>query len=611
MCGIVGAVAARDVSEILLEGLRRLEYRGYDSAGIAILNDDSKNITRLRRKGKVQQLTNAVTNVPFAGTTGIAHTRWATHGKPTEKNAHPHISEPSIAIVHNGIIENYEALRDELIKDGYNFKSETDTEVVAHLIERCRRSESSLLAAVQKAVSLLKGAFALGVIEAGITDQLIAVRSGSPLVVGVGIGENFIASDQLALLQVTDRFIYLEDGDCACLSRAEVNIFDKKGMLVERELCHFEHNIDSANKGQYRHYMIKEIFEQPEVIKATLSERITKTQVLEQALGPNAGEVLQQVKAVQIVACGTSYHAGLVARYWIEELAGIPCQVEVASEYRYRKVVVSPGTLFITISQSGETADTLAALRMAKTLGYLNFLGICNVGSSSLVRESELILLTHAGPEIGVASTKAFTTQLVALLLVSLLLGKHNGLSQEREASIVAELHRLPELMNKALALDDAFNKTAEQFADKHHALFLGRGALYPVALEGALKLKEISYIHAEAYPAGELKHGPLALVDANMPVIAVAPNNQLLDKLKSNLQEVSARGGILYVVADEAVSVGSDENIRTIFMPPMDDIIEPIVYTIPLQLLSYHVAVLKGTDVDQPRNLAKSVTVE
>lgn len=611
MCGIVGAVAARQVSEILLEGLRRLEYRGYDSAGMAVIDAEHQKITRLRRKGKVQQLAQAIAAEKLDGITGIAHTRWATHGQPSEENAHPHMSRQSIAVVHNGIIENHEALRAEMQQAGYQFESETDTEVVVHLIEYYRQSEDSLLAAVRKAVARLDGAFALGVIEAGVDDQLIAARSGSPLVVGVGMGENFIASDQLALLQVTDRFIYLEEGDFACLSRSAVQIFDRHGLSIEREICQFEHHVDSADKGNYRHYMIKEIFEQPEVVRATLNERISQTQVLEQSLGATAGKLLQQVKAVQIVACGTSYHAGLVARYWIEELAGIPCQVEVASEYRYRKVVVSPNTLFVTISQSGETADTLAALRMAKTMGYLGFLGICNVGTSTLVRESDLVMLTRAGPEIGVASTKAFTTQLVALLLVSLLLGRRNGLDSRREQAIVEELHRLPELLTQALALDGLFNSTAEQFADKHHALFLGRGALYPVALEGALKLKEISYIHAEAYPAGELKHGPLALVDANMPVIAVAPNNQLLDKLKSNLQEVRARGGVLYVVADENAAFTADENIRILPMPPMDDIIEPIVYTLPLQLLAYHVAVLKGTDVDQPRNLAKSVTVE
>ncbi len=611
MCGIVGAVTARQVSEILLEGLRRLEYRGYDSAGMAVIDAQHQKISRLRRNGKVQQLADAIAGEKLDGITGIAHTRWATHGQPSERNAHPHMSRQSVAVVHNGIIENHEALREELQQKGYQFESETDTEVVVHLIEYYRKSEHSLLAAVRKSVARLEGAFALGVIEAGVADQLIAARSGSPLVVGVGMGENFIASDQLALLQVTDRFIYLEEGDFACLSRSAVEVFDQQGQLVDREICQFEHQIDSADKGHYRHYMIKEIFEQPEVVKATLNERITQTQVLEQSLGATAGEILQQVKAVQIVACGTSYHAGLVARYWIEELAGIPCQVEVASEYRYRKVVVSPGTLFVTISQSGETADTLAALRMAKTMGYLGFLGICNVGTSTLVRESDLVMLTHAGPEIGVASTKAFTTQLVALLLVALLLGRRNGLDPEREEAIVKALHRLPELMTQALALDELFNNTAEQFADKHHALFLGRGALYPVALEGALKLKEISYIHAEAYPAGELKHGPLALVDADMPVIAVAPNNQLLDKLKSNLQEVRARGGVLYVIADEKAAIKADENTRIVSMPPMDDIIEPIVYTLPLQLLSYHVAVLKGTDVDQPRNLAKSVTVE
>jgi len=610
MCGIVGGIAARNVSQILLEGLRRLEYRGYDSAGMAVMSGDNQ-IQRVRRQGKVQELADAMAVANPNGGLGIAHTRWATHGVPSEANAHPHMSKEHIAIVHNGIIENHDELREELKALGYEFTSQTDTEVVAHLVEHYSHSEDTLLAAVRKTVARLDGAFALGVIDTNCPDRLIAARSGSPLVIGVGIGENFIGSDQLALLQVTDRFMFLEEGDFAELTLEGVEVTDLQGKPVEREVTRFEHQVDAADKGEYRHYMLKEIFEQPEVVAATLAGRISKTQVLEQVLGAQAKEILDQVKAVQIIACGTSYHAGLVTQYWIEELAGIPCRVEVASEYRYRKIVVQPGTLFLTISQSGETADTLAALRMAKESGYLASLAICNVGTSTLVRESDLVMLTHAGPEIGVASTKAFTTQLVALLLVTLMLARRTGLAVEDEQQIIAALHDLPQALTQALLLDDEIKKTSEDFAEKNHALFLGRGALYPVAMEGALKLKEISYIHAEAYPAGELKHGPLALVDREMPVITVAPNNEMLDKLKSNLHEVKARGGMLYVYADVDASVANDDNTRVTTLSPVDRILEPIVYTIPLQLLSYHVAVLKGTDVDQPRNLAKSVTVE
>lgn len=610
MCGIVGGIAARNVSEILLEGLRRLEYRGYDSAGVAIMSGDNQ-IQRIRRQGKVQELADAMDAENPQGGLGIAHTRWATHGVPSEENAHPHMSKDHIAIVHNGIIENHDELREELKALGYEFTSQTDTEVVAHLVEHYSRSEPTLLAAVRQTVARLDGAFALGVIDTNSPERLIAARSGSPLVIGVGIGENFIGSDQLALLQVTDRFMFLEEGDFAELTLGGVEVTDLQGNPVEREINRFEHQVDAADKGEYRHYMLKEIFEQPDVVAATLTGRISKTQVLEQVLGATAKEILDQVKAVQIIACGTSYHAGLVTQYWIEELAGIPCRVEVASEYRYRKIVVQPGTLFLTISQSGETADTLAALRMAKKSGYLASLAICNVGTSTLVRESDLVMLTHAGPEIGVASTKAFTTQLVALLLITLMLARRTGFSSEEEQNIVAALHTLPKALEQALLLDDEIKKTAEDFAEKHHALFLGRGALYPVAMEGALKLKEISYIHAEAYPAGELKHGPLALVDREMPVITVAPNNEMLDKLKSNLHEVKARGGMLYVYAGADAAVAEDENTRVTVLSAVDRILEPIVYTIPLQLLSYHVAVLKGTDVDQPRNLAKSVTVE
>ncbi len=610
MCGIVGGIAARNISGILLEGLRRLEYRGYDSAGMAVMSSDNQ-IQRLRRQGKVQELGDAVDAAKPKGGLGIAHTRWATHGVPSEANAHPHMSKEHIAIVHNGIIENHDELREELTALGYEFTSQTDTEVVVHLIEHYSQSETTLLAAVRKAVARLDGAFALGVIDTNTPDRLIAARSGSPLVIGVGIDENFISSDQLALLQVTDRFMFLEEGDFAELTLEGVEVTDLAGNPVNREVTRFEHQFDATDKGEYRHYMLKEIFEQPDVVAATLTGRISKTQVLEQVLGTQAKEILDQVKAVQIIACGTSYHAGLVTQYWIEELAGIPCRVEVASEYRYRKVVVQPGTLFVTISQSGETADTLAALRMAKESGYLASLAICNVGTSTLVRESDLVMLTHAGPEIGVASTKAFTTQLVALLLVTLMLARRSGLTAEHEEQIVTALHALPKALEQVLELDTEIQKTSEDFAEKNHALFLGRGALYPVAMEGALKLKEISYIHAEAYPAGELKHGPLALVDREMPVITVAPNNEMLDKLKSNLHEVKARGGVLYVYADVEASVASDDNTRVTTLAPVERILEPIVYTIPLQLLSYHVAVLKGTDVDQPRNLAKSVTVE
>jgi glucosamine--fructose-6-phosphate aminotransferase (isomerizing) len=611
MCGIVGAIATRNVTGILLEGLRRLEYRGYDSAGMAVIARGNSHIERVRRKGKVQELADAIVNENLQGLVGIAHTRWATHGAPSERNAHPHMSSDDVAVAHNGIIENYEELRDELKSQGYTFSSETDTEVVVHLIHHFLKSTDDLLVAVKQAVGRLTGAFALGVISSKHPEKLIAARSGSPLVIGVGIGENFLASDQLALLQVTDRFVFLEEGDFAELSLSDISISNSNGESQDRKAIVFEHHIDAADKGTYRHYMLKEIYEQPDVVAETLMGRISDKRVLEQSLGSGGKELLAKVEAVHIVACGTSYHAGLTARYWIEDLVGVPCQVEVASEYRYRKVVVLPNTLFITISQSGETADTLAALRMAKEKGYLATLGICNVGTSTLVRETDLVLMTLAGPEIGVASTKAFTTQLVALLLVTIMLAKPKGLSAQREQEIVKSLHALPDILRRVLLLDDTIKQTSEQFADKHHSLFLGRGALYPVAMEGALKLKEISYIHAEAYPAGELKHGPLALVDSDMPVITVAPNNDLLDKLKSNIQEVKARGGVLYVFADVNAALNEDQNTRVITLESVDNILEPIVYTLPLQLLSYHVAVMKGTDVDQPRNLAKSVTVE
>lgn len=608
MCGIVGAIAARSVAGILLEGLRRLEYRGYDSAGMAVL--DQGQINRLRRIGKVQALADACEHQPLAGHLGIAHTRWATHGKPSEQNAHPHMSGERLAVVHNGIIENFEPLKRELQQQGYVFTSETDTEVVAHLLDRELQRGLKLVDALRQTLSYLEGAFALGVIHADSPEQLLTARKGSPLVIGVGIGENFIASDQLALLPVTDRFMFLEDGDIAVLEAERIQVLDAQGQAVERAVTTFEHGLGSADKGEFRHFMLKEIYEQPRVMQAVLEGRTASGHLLEQAFGAEAGAVFDQVKQVQIVACGTSYHAGMVAKYWIEELVGIPCMVEVASEFRYRPVVLPEGTLLLTLSQSGETADTLAALREVKTR-VLATLAICNVPGSSLVRESDLSLMTNAGPEIGVASTKAFTSQLVALMLTTIALGRRHGLTTERETELVTALQQLPELLQQLLQLDGAIEQMSTHFAEKHHALFLGRNSLYPVAMEGALKLKEISYIHAEAYPAGELKHGPLALVDKEMPVIAVAPRNGMLDKLKANLQEVRARGGELFVFAGCEQSIQPEEGVHVIHLPEMPAILDPIAFTLPLQLLSYHVAVLKGTDVDQPRNLAKSVTVE
>ncbi|MBU4626893.1 glutamine--fructose-6-phosphate transaminase (isomerizing) [Pseudomonas sp. BF61] len=610
MCGIVGAVAERNVTAILLEGLKRLEYRGYDSAGVAVFSNAGK-LERMRRPGKVSELEQALAGEPLAGRLGIAHTRWATHGAPCERNAHPHFSG-DIAVVHNGIIENHEVLREQLKGLGYVFTSDTDTEVIAHLLNHKLKDHSDLTTALKATVKELHGAYGLAVISASQPDRVVAARSGSPLVIGLGLGENFLASDQLALRQVTDRFMYLEEGDIADIRRESVAIWDVDGNSVEREAVQYRDGAEAADKGEFRHFMLKEIHEQPAVVQRTLEGRLGDKQVLVNAFGPQAAELFAKVRNVQIVACGTSYHAGMVARYWLEELAGIPCQVEVASEFRYRKVVVQPDTLFVTISQSGETADTLAALRNAKELGYLASLAICNVSISSLVRESDLTLLTQAGREIGVASTKAFTTQLVGLLLLTLSLGQVRGtLAAGVEAILVEELRRLPTRLGEALAMDSTVEKVAELFADKNHTLFLGRGAQYPVAMEGSLKLKEISYIHAEAYPAGELKHGPLALVDDDMPVVAVAPNNELLEKLKSNLQEVRARGGQLIVFADEKAGMTNGEGTHVINMPHIHDTLSPILYTIPLQLLSYYVAVLKGTDVDQPRNLAKSVTVE
>jgi len=610
MCGIVGAVAERNVVPILMEGLRRLEYSGYDSAGVAVQSD--KGITRLRRLGKVQELQDALDDSPIKGVTGISHTRWATHGAPTESNAHPHTSGDDIAIVHNGIIENYEELRDELKSKGYEFTSDTDTEVVAHRIHHHRKSTDDLVAAVTKTVAELEGAYALVVMSADDPETLVLARQGCPVVIGLGINENFVASDVAALLPVTRNFMFLSEGDVAKVERTKVTIWDEGGAVVERPTKESELTADAAERGSFRHFMQKEIHEQAQAVARTLNERIANGKVLDAAFGPKANDVLDTTKGVHIVACGTSYHAGLVARYWIEQLCKLPCTVEIASEYRYRSPVVPAGTLFVTISQSGETADTLAALRAATEKGYVSTLTICNAPESSMVRESELTMMTNAGPEIGVASTKAFTTQLAALALLTIALARRAGLREEQERELVDQLAELPGLIEQALAMDSSIEALAVHFADKHHALFLGRGVQNPVAMEGALKLKEISYIHAEAYAAGELKHGPLALVDEDMPVVAVAPDDELLEKLKSNLQEVRARGGELYVFADPRVQFGDRQGIHTIRMPALiQDFQAPILYTIPLQLLAYHVAVLKGTDVDQPRNLAKSVTVE
>lgn len=617
MCGIVGAIAEREVREILLEGLKRLEYRGYDSAGLAFISPTSDSrattINTIKTVGKVNKLVTAAAkaNARASGRLGIAHTRWATHGKPSVANAHPHMSGSDIALVHNGIIENYEALRVELKKAGYSFVTDTDTETIAHLIHANRAGgKVSLVAAVKKTVKKLEGAYGLCVIDNTEPDKLVVARSGSPLVIGVGIGENFVASDPLALGQVTDRFIYLEEGDIAQVERQAITIWHK-GKKVSRPTTTVKHQTDDSDKGRYEHFMLKEIYEQPRVIKNTLDGRVSKTSVLEQAFGIKAPPIFDKINAVQIVACGTSSHAGLVAKYWFESIAKIPCQVDIASDYRYRDIIVQPNTLFVTISQSGETADTLAALRYAKKLGYVATLAVCNVATSSLVRESDISMLTMAGQEIGVASTKAFTTQLTILLVLSIVLARRTGLSAAHEAKLVKELHKLPSIVDKTLGLRKQIKTIAKQFSDKHHSLFLGRGIQYPVAKEGALKLKEISYIHAEAYPAGELKHGPLALVDSKMPVVAVAPNNDLLGKLKANLSEVSARGGKLFVFADESIGYQSEKGLKVINVPRCSEVLAPIVFTVPLQLLSYYVAITKGTDVDHPRNLAKSVTVE
>jgi glucosamine--fructose-6-phosphate aminotransferase (isomerizing) len=595
---------------VLVEGLKRLEYRGYDSAGLAVLQQNHELGLR-RTVGKVAQLENKLAQSPLAGRLGVAHTRWATHGGVTEANAHPHLSGDRVAVIHNGIIENYQPLKEELIAKGYEFKSETDTEVAAHMIHDYLKKGHDLLEALRLSVQRFTGAYALLVVDSQDPDRFVVTRIASPLVIGLGIGENFVASGVPALLPVTQRFIYLEQGDVAEITRAAVRIFDAHGHPVTRAVHETQWNTEQAEKGPYRHFMLKEIFEQPSALADTLYGRVVNKRVIPESLGPRAAELLSNVDQVHIVACGTSYHAGSVGRYWLESLANIPCQVEIASEYRYRSVVVPPRTLFVTLSQSGETADTLEALRMAKTAGYAGTLTICNSPHSSMVRESDLVMMTQAGPEIGVASTKAFTTQLLSLLLVTLMLGRHRGMTEAREAELVTHVYHAAAAVEQVLAMNDLLRLLAEDFSEKQHALFLGRGPMWPIAMEGALKLKEISYIHAEAYAAGELKHGPLALIDEEMPVIVVAPNNDLLDKLKSNMQVVRARGGQLYVFADRETGLESEPGVKVIGMPHADRLIAPIVYTVPLQLLAYHVAVLKGTDVDQPRNLAKSVTVE
>jgi glucosamine--fructose-6-phosphate aminotransferase (isomerizing) len=611
MCGIVGVVSERNAVPILLEGLRRLEYRGYDSAGLAVLNADHV-LARLRTVGKVKNLQDAIDAAPIAGPVGIAHTRWATHGVPTERNAHPHVSHDGIALVHNGIIENHDALRAGLTDLGYSFSSDTDTEVVAHRIHHHLEASADLYEAVRKTVAELHGAYALAVLSEQDPDCIVLARAGCPVVIGLGIDENFVASDVAALLPVTRRFMFLEEGDVAEVRRKSIKIVDSAGGRVTRAARESDLPADAVERGQYRHFMLKEIHEQPRAIAQTLEERVAGGRLLDAAFGPNAQQVFKKVAAVHMAACGTSYHAAIVASYLIEQICRIPARVEIASEYRYRNPVVTADTLFVTISQSGETADTLAALRNAQQAGYLATLTICNVAESSMVRDSELVLLTRAGPEIGVASTKAFTTQLTALGMLIVALAKNRLLDAAQERSLISQLLQLPRLVEQTLKLDATIQLLAEAFADKRHALFLGRGSLYAIALEGALKLKEISYIHAEGYAAAELKHGPLALVDEDMPVVAVAPNNELLEKLKSNLQEARARGGKLFVFADPQAGMASAEGVTVIQMPAHVSAFQaPVIYTIPLQLLAYHVAVLKGTDVDQPRNLAKSLTVE
>ena len=614
MCGIVGAVSSRDVSGILLEGLQRLEYRGYDSAGLAIVDADangSAEIVRRRTVGKVQVLVDSLNELPVRGTAGIAHTRWATHGERSESNAHPHVSSNRIALVHNGIIENWEPLREELAENGYRFDSDTDTEVIVHLIDQCYEQTGDLLEAVRSALKRLDGLYAISVLCRDEPDRIVAARAGSALVVGVGFGEHFVASDVLALRPVTDRFILLEEGDLIDVRRHGIEVWNVDDENVVRSTVRVEQAIEEADKGNYRHYMQREIHEQPRVARDTLEGRLGRTRVHERAFGVRTAGILDETEAVTIVACGTAYYAGCVARHWIEEYVGISCEVEVASEWRYRRVVVPPGSLFVTTSQSGETADTLAALRIAKDIGFRHTLAICNVATSSIVRESDLAIMLEAGAEFGVASTKAFTAMLADLLMLTILLGRRRGLSAETEAELVQALHSLDGAIEEVLGLESRLRTLAEEFSGRQHALFLGRGPQLPVALEGALKLKEISYIHAEAYPAGELKHGPLALVTEAMPVVAVAPNNDLLRKIQSNLQEVRARGGQLYVFANAEAGFKEGPGITVIEVPNVHDAVAPIVYTVPLQLLAYHVAVLKGTDIDQPRNLAKSVTVE
>lgn len=605
MCGIIGATSARDITHVLLEGLRRLEYRGYDSAGMAVIDDDAR-LSRIRIQGKVQVLADAMQKTPIAGNTGIAHTRWATHGKPCEANAHPHVSGHEVAVVHNGIIENHDELRAYLRDKGYEFTSETDTEVVAHLIHHHYASTPSLLHAVQATAARMKGAFSLAVLHEAHPNELVGLRQGSPLVLGLGAGEQFIASDALALRAFAQKIMYLEEGDSVRLSNSSIEIFDADHQAVTREEQPLLDDAYVVSKGKYRHFMMKEIVEQPQVLSDTLEGRVASLEVLRASFGEDARQMFDKIKQIQIVACGTSYHAGLVAKYWLESLAGLPTYVEIASEYRYRDVVAQEGTLFVTVSQSGETADTLAALYKAKSMNYLATFGICNVAASELVRASDYVCLTRAGVEVGVASTKAFTTQLAVFLMLATALCR----DEARASEALQQLRELPEHCARALTMDAEIEALTPLFVNKAHALFLGRGSQYPIALEGALKLKEISYIHAEAYPAGELKHGPLALVDENMPVVAVAPNDQLLEKVKSNLHEVSARGGQLVVFVDDA-KTWPQNGTRLVQVPTCGSWIAPIIYTVPLQLLAYHVSVAKGTDVDQPRNLAKSVTVE
>jgi glucosamine--fructose-6-phosphate aminotransferase (isomerizing) len=611
MCGIVGAVAERNVVDILVEGLQRLEYRGYDSAGVAVV-DDSNQLALRRTVGKVAELEEKIEADPLEGNIGVAHTRWATHGGVTEANAHPHVSGGRIAVIHNGIIENFQPIKDEMLAKGYVFDSETDTEVAAHLVHEFVNQGMDLVEAVGEAVKRFEGAYALLVVDAEDPERIVVTRVASPLVIGLGDGENYVASGVPALLPVTKRFIYLEQGDLAEIRRDGIRILDSNGETVEREVHETEWDSTSAEKAPYDHFMLKEIHDQPSALADTLYGKVSNQRVLPEALGPKAAELLNKVEHIHIVACGTSYHAGCVGKYWIEAIANVPTHVEIASEYRYRHVYVPENTLFVTLSQSGETADTLEALRMAKELGYLGSLTICNSPHSSMVRESDLVMMTQAGPEIGVASTKAFTTQLLSILIVTLMMAKHRKLiDDEQEREFVANLTHAAAASDLALRMSDDLKELAKDFADKQHTLFLGRGPMWPIAMEGALKLKEISYIHAEAYAAGELKHGPLALIDDEMPVVVVAPNNELLEKLKSNMQVVRARGGQLYVFADAETGIESDEGTIVMQMPHADRLIAPIVYTIPLQLLAYHVAVLLGTDVDQPRNLAKSVTVE